>query len=281
VPVIVLSSAVDLAMGQWPFQWVLTNLQLNLIEGRSKIFGVFGPLFFLTEIWGQWGWLTIAIAILAIESGPQYRPLIYAAVFNLAAHSLVGHKEYRFIELTTVSLALLAAIGSVNAVQWLERRSGKTSVTTVTLAGLLAVWAGASAWLGRDRPLDQWFGKRSVGPELVLTAGRDPRVCGLGVIMGEYWQVSRSYLGRPMPIILLDSTPRPFPRLKPPGPETASVNAILAPDGSKAVLPAYREVKCKGDEPYRWCLYVRSGSCRPTPEARDRELQRVLAKYDM
>ena len=46
VPVVLLSGAVDLAMGQWPFQWVWTNVKLNLIEGRSAGFGVQPPGFF-------------------------------------------------------------------------------------------------------------------------------------------------------------------------------------------------------------------------------------------
>ena len=279
LPVVILTSMVDLAMGQWPFQWVWTNVQLNLIEGRSAIFGVQPPTYFLAQIWGQWRWLSLPIAVLAIESGRQYRPLLYAAIFNLAVHSLVGHKEYRFIELTSASLVLLAALGSVNAWRWLERRSGKTSSATATLAGLMVAWAGASAWLGRDRPLNQWFGERTVGPELVHAAGQDSRVCGLAGMMGEYWQVSRSYLGRPMPIILLKTASRRVALIRP-GPELASINAVIARPGSEQLLPNFSATLCKGNEQYRRCLYRRPGGCRPTPEADQLEIRRLLLKYD-
>jgi phosphatidylinositol glycan class B len=279
VPVVLLSCAVDLAMGQWPFQWVWTNVQLNLIEGRSARFGLNEPWFFITAIWGQWGWLTVPIAILAVEAGKQYRPLLYAAIFNLAVHSLVGHKEYRFIELTTAALVLLAGIGSVNAWRWLENRRDRAFPSSITLAALLVAWAGTSAWLGTGRPLDQWFGRRSTGPELVYAAGRDPRVCGVAGMTVEYWQLSRTYLGRPMPIILLESASRPA-RLKRPGPELASVNAVIAPTGSERVLPGYSATLCKGNQPYRRCLYVRPGGCAPTPEAEQLEIQRLLLKFD-
>ena len=106
-------------------------------------------------------------------------------------------------------------------------------------------------------------------------------MCGLATIKAEFWQLSRAYLGRPMPIILLDNSPRPFPRLEPPGPEAASVNAVIAPAGSGAVLPGYAMARCMGDEPYMRCLYVRPGPCRATPEARQREIQRVLTRFDM
>lgn len=280
LPVVLLSSLVDVAMGQWPFQWVWTNLQLNLIEGRSAAFGVQAPTFFLTAIWGQWGWLTIPIALLAVEAGRQYRPLLYAAVFNLAVHSVIGHKEYRFIELTTAALVLLAAIGSVNVWQRVEKRGETPLPAWAALAGLLIAWGGASAWLGQGRPLDRWFGKISHGPELVYLAGKNERVCGLATMEAEVWQLSRAYLGRPMPIILLDNTPRPNPRLNPPGPELASVNAVIAPAGAKALLPEFAVVRCMGSGAYQRCLFTRPHACRATPEARDREIQKVMIEKD-
>ena len=279
LPVVTLGGAVDMLMGQWPFQWVFTNVQLNLVEGRSANFGVQAPTFFLTAIWDQWGLLVVPFAVLAVESGKPYRPILYAAVINLAVHSIIGHKEYRFIELTSAAIVLLAAIGSVNALDWIRRRWAVAALPA--LAVLLLSWASASAWLGRDRPLDQWFGIRAAGPELVHAAGRDPRVCGLATMTGEWWQLSRAYLGRPMPIILLSNTPAPTRQLEPPGPELASVNAVIAPTGSAQMLPAYSAVSCGKDEPFRRCLYVRPGGCAPTPEARDREIQKMLIDMGM
>jgi hypothetical protein len=278
-PIILLSGTVDLVMGQWPFEWIWNNVHYNLVEGKSAQFRVHWPSFFLSAIWGQWGWLAPLFAILAIESGKPFRPLLYAAVVNLAAHSLIAHKEYRFIEFTCATIILLAAIGSVNAIRWIERKLGPPLPVTATLAGLVLSWGAASAWLGRDRPLDQWFGKESLGPELVHRAGRDPKVCGLGAPKIEYAQLSRAYLGRPMPIVLLDHTPWPR-KLLPAGAELQSVNAVMAPTGSEAVLPNFTAVHCKGEEPWRRCLYVRPGPCRPTPEAASREIQKTLGEMD-
>jgi hypothetical protein len=278
LPVIILSGTADLVMGQWPFEWVWRSVYYNVIEGRSEQFGVHRPTFFLRTIWGQWGWLAPILAVLAIESGKPFRPLLYAAVVNLAVHSLFAHKEYRFIELTTAAIVLLAAIGSVNAFRWLERRHNVPALPS--LAMLFLVWAATSAWLGRDRPLNRWFGKSSIGPELVHRAGSNPGVCGLGALALEYAQTSRAYIGRPMPIILLHHKSGPR-RLLPAGRELQSVNAVVAPTGSLAVLPGYSTAFCKGVEPWRRCLYLRPGPCKPTPEAASREIQKTLGEMDL
>jgi hypothetical protein len=281
LPAAGISGAVDLAMGQWPFQWIWVNIQLNLIEGRASGYGVEAPAFFLQAIWGQWGLLTVPILLLAIMTGRTYRPLLFAALFNLAAHSLIGHKEYRFVELSMAAIILLAAIGSVNGWRWIERRWGRSFAAAPALIALVLIWAAASAWLGRGRPLDRWFGERSVGPELAQLAGRDPRVCGIGTMTFEYWQLSRAYIGRDMPILLLDQVREPEANLKPPGRELASINAVIASSRSGPLLPGYSAVRCKGPEPYRRCLFTRPGGCQATPEADDKAIERVMLKYDI
>ena len=281
IPIAVVSGAIDLAMGQWPFQWVWTNLQMNVVQGRASWFGVEPPYFYLKLIWGQWGLLALPIALLAVESGKEYRPVLYAAVFNLAVHCLIPHKEYRFIELTTATFVMLAAIGSVNFLRWLETRRGAVFPALPALAALLLFWAVSSAWLGRGRPLDQWHGERAVGQELAYLAGQDQRICGIGTLTFEFWQLSHAYLGRPVPILLLEQVHRPRANLKPPGRELESINAVLAPASSASELPGYSAVRCKGAEPYTRCLFVRPGGCTLTPEAKDREAAKVMREHDI
>lgn len=281
LPVAALSGTVDMAMGQWPFQWVWTNIQLNVIEGRASAFGVEPPNYYLIALRDQWGLLALPLFILAVEAGRIYRPILFAAVLNIAAHSLIPHKEYRFIELSTAAIVLLAAIGSVNAWHWFERRRGKPLPATPTLIGLLFVWAAASAWLGRNSPLDRWHAQRSSGQELAYIAGRDPRVCGIATMTFEFWQLSRAYIGRPMPIYLLDQVRRPHANFVPPGGELASFNAVIGPRRAAPLLPGYSTVRCKGREPYSRCLYVRPGGCVATAEGQAKEIQKVMLKHDI
>lgn len=278
LPALILSGTTDLVMGEWPFEWVFNNIHYNLIEGRADDFGVEPASYYLSTIWIFWGWLTPMIVISAIASGKPFRPLLYAAICNLIVHCLIPHKEYRFIELTCLSLIILAAIGSVNLLQWLYRKRPRATPQILWLVALISVWAAASVWLGRDRPLNRWFANGSFGPELDYLAGRDPRVCGLGVLEVDFAQTSRAYLGRPMPIVALRHTERPQ-NLLPPGEALQSVNAVIAPPNSSRLLPGYGVVKCKlGDVPR--CLFIRDGACRPTRAANERELQRVMILTD-
>ena len=281
LPVLLLSGTVDLMMGQWPFEWVWVNIQQNVIAGRASAFGVEPAEFYVTTLWSIWGFLAIPILIFAVEAGKSYRPILFAAVINFAAHGLIPHKEYRFIELSIAAILLLAAIGSVNVWRSIERRQGKLLPALPTLVAIILAWAAASAWLGRDRPLDQWFGERGSGQELAYIAGRDPRVCAVATMTFEFWQLSRAYLGRPMPIYLLDQVKRPRANLTPLGPEQTSFNAVVAPRPAAAILPGYDRVKCKGPEPFSRCLYIRPGSCTPTPGASAKEIQKVMLAHDL
>jgi hypothetical protein len=281
LPVVFFSGTVDMVMGQWPFQWVWTNFQMNVVQGRASWYGVDPPVYYLTALWGQWGLLTLPIVILAIESGKSFRPILFAAVFNLAAHSLIPHKEYRFIELTTAVIIILAAIGSVNMWRAIEQRRGRPLPAVPMLAALLLVWAGASALLGRGRPLDQWHGQRSTGQELAYLAGRDPRVCGIGTMTFEFWQLSRAYIGRDMPILLLDQVRGRNANIAPPGRELESINAVIAPSRAAPLLSGYSLIRCKGPQPFSRCLYVRPGGCRRTPEGYARQVQKVMLEHDI
>src|SRR3546814_9404005 len=71
------------------------------------------------------------------------------AVVHLLFHSLIGHKEYRFVLLTAALLVILAAIGTADLLRRVPR--GRLMIAA---AGVMAVWAGGSAALaaGNFRP---------------------------------------------------------------------------------------------------------------------------------
>ena len=62
----------------------------------------------------------------ALEAGAAVardRPLVWALSANLLFHSLIAHKEYRFVWISTWSVLVLAAITATLLAVWLVARS--------------------------------------------------------------------------------------------------------------------------------------------------------------
>lgn len=281
VPVLLLSSAIDLWFGYWPFQWVLTNIHFNLVEGRSALFGVEPAGWFLGEIWIRMGLLMPLLLLFAVEAGPRMRPLLWAAVANLAVHSLIGHKEYRFIELSMTILVLLAAFGSVNVARKVVGRYKARISNDAMVAVILCLWATASAIVATvETRLKAGYDQTNDLRQMHL-AGKDPRICGVGMMVGEYMLTSKAYFGRPVDLYMLNGTPLPGGKLVRPGSEMPSMNAVIADANAGRLLPGYVQRSCSGMQSYRRCLYVRAGGCAPTAEGRRREIQAALLIRDL
>ncbi|MDW4588088.1 hypothetical protein NQ227_25305, partial [Escherichia coli] len=77
-------------------------------------FGVTPPSAYLGNFLVVWS-AAIMLPIVAIWRGWRHAPLLLAvALVNLAFHSLIAHKEYRFVFLSVVLLILVAALGSAD-----------------------------------------------------------------------------------------------------------------------------------------------------------------------
>lgn len=273
-----LSATVDAAMGQVPFGWIWSNIDHNLVRGVSERFGVDGISYYFRLLIVRWGAWTPALMLLPLLVASRYPGLFLAAVVNLAVHTAIGHKEYRFIWLTIEIFVLLSAIASAGLLGRLldRRRAGKAGRAFAT-ALLMAGWAAGSLALAqRDRIWPNWnrFGSRM---QATADAGRVEGLCGIAVYRTDYWSASHVYLRRDVPIYFpyrrdRAAANRPLARSAP------AYNVILAPAGAAGVMPAgYRMLSCRYDGGQRTCLYRRSGGC--DPETAERELlQHVIAR---
>lgn len=259
-----LGAASDLARGAVPFSWIFVNFGMNVGEGRAARFGTSGPLQYLVDLYFHFGAGPLLFAgLCALMAGRRYWPLLVAAVLTVAAHSLIAHKEYRFIWLATLTLLTLAGIGSVNLLQLLAGRLGRGGRELVMLGALAAVWALLS--LSSFQITGGYTAFRGGGAlsKLGVAAARRPEVCRLAIVEAYYGYVTPAILPRPLPLSIAPKGvyegPLPLP------PELArSANALLAekrPLGTQA----YRQVACLRLPEERPCLYVRPGSCAPAP----------------
>ena len=268
------AGAVDLASGQWPFEWVVRYFEANIIEGRAASFGVDPASAYLTWFLVEWSFALPLIVGFAWLAGRRGWPLLAAALATIALHLTIGHKEYRFLALAVSTLVLLAAIGSVNAMQrWPSLLLGDLKKQGAAL-GLVLRWVAVSAFLWAIGPAMLQTEKRhrpTIG--LIRDAASDPAICGVAMEATYYWRFSHALAGRPVPAYLLLPSevrdPSAVRRLSP------GFDAAVFPEGT--ALPAgYRRDACVAEEDKRNCLFVRPGGCGDAPGLERHGLQRMI-----
>lgn len=276
VPLLV-SAGIDIAVGQWPLGWVIENVRHNVVEDKAAQFGEFGMLAYGQMLWLAWSFMLIPILWLAAPGARRFPALAIAAAVNVAVHLLIGHKEYRFILLSTQIVVLLAAIGSVDVVAGLRRGLGtKAPSRNAMLAGLAVAWGLASATLAASDLADPGWRRQDAGYRLLREAAQR-QACGVAIFHGPSYPAWGS-------LWLHNDTPQYYFL----GPDRAgerrnaaalsySFNAIVA-DPSRIDLPGFTQRACEGNGADRACLAMRPGPCRRDAASDHWLLQRVMER---
>lgn len=267
----------DLVMGMTPFGWVLVGLRMNVGEGIAARFGTSGPFAYLGMLDLHLWPIFIPVLVGALFSGPRHRPLLLAALANLLAHSLIGHKEYRFVWLTTLTLLLLAAVALVRLADRLARDRGHSRGTDLRgalgLCCVVALLSGVSSWMTGGS--SAWRGGGAI-PRLAEMATTDGAVCGVAVAYEFKSHVVPALLPRPVPLMLAPEGV--LNGMRPLSPRLAAAANALVLNANTPVPSAYVRRTClplAGDSP---CLYIRPGSC--APDAGD-SYQQAIARHGL
>ena len=271
-----LGVASDLANGQVPLRWVWANIAQNIGAGRAARFGTSGPLDYLAMLFAGLGPCAPLILLAACFAGKRYRPLLAAALVTILAHSLIGHKEYRFIWLAVFTLLVLAAIASVSLLDlWLARRKPQWREAPPLLALCLGWGAVAlAAWAAT-----QGAASLRGGGEITRAAhavARLSQVCGLAVPLQWHNNVISAYLRRDVAIYEIPEAVMQGTSPLPPAIVRAA-NAMLAP---APPAPGYVATSCHTGPGNTACLFVRPGPCEPAP-ARTFERQTYMQANDL
>jgi hypothetical protein len=263
LPVVLLSAAVDWAMGQMPFAWVAANFHENVVVGRSHLWGVEKPTFYLKAIGKIWTFALPPIVLLAWLGARRYPALLAMAIAHLAIMSLIAHKEYRYILPSTATIVVLAALGSGDAILWARARWPRGPWLMVALG----LWAAASILISRPRFVAYDWSQATPSLQAFAVARDLPGLCGLAV-HGIWWSHTGgyAYLHRPVPLYL--------PDLRQDGDRAVasgapSFNALVAPPRATGIPASFHAARCFGQASrfpdQAACLYVRAGSCDPAP----------------
>lgn len=249
----------NLAMGAVPFRWMIEAARINLLEGRAKAYGTLPLTGYFTLLAWYWYLALVPILLLAWLGARRYPVLLWIALVHLACHSLIAHKEYRFVLASSALLVILAAIGSAE----LLRRVPRERLVLATIAAL-TVWGGTSAVLARGNFAPNWTIEADLA-EALDKAGRPGKTCGLALYRARD-TVAGSYAlyRRATPIYVLGSAEEARRHAD-------AYDVMLAPQNRLAEAPpAYVLESCAApgitDAP--GCVLRRAGSCTADPGAR-------------
>jgi len=254
-PILLLSAVIDLAMGAAPFGWLVENIRQNILLGRSSLYGVSTWLYPMALI-GVWKLWLMPMLLLCWIGARRYPGLMLAALANFAVHSLIGHKEYRFILLTTTLISILAAIGTADAVQWLVRRSATDRARQFTWIAA-GGWLLASASIAATPPVRPWWSQQQAQLAAFAALRDATEACGIS-IYGFDWSETAgyTYLHRPVPLYVYDLNQRDAVMR-----DTPAFNRIIQP-ATLGPAPGFAPERCfsgEGGPPI--CVYRRPGRC--------------------
>ncbi|MEQ1497493.1 MAG: hypothetical protein ABL914_02450 [Novosphingobium sp.] len=252
----------DLIAGQVPLRWIWINFQFNMIEGRAARFGREPALAYLGMLLVHLGPLAVFIAAGAVFSPGRYRPLVYALAVNLLFHSMIAHKEYRFIWISVLAALILAAITSVN----LARRSAAARGMRLGWGGMVVL---AVVWLivglSANARSGGAYSLRGGAPiPLAAQAGvGQGKACGIA--LPDQWRAHLvpALLPREVPLYVAPEAVKAAIEPLPPG-IAASANVLVFPDLPRGTT-GYVEQGCYTNGVIRACTYVRPGACSADP----------------
>ncbi|WDS38107.1 hypothetical protein [Pseudoxanthomonas sp.] len=258
-----LDAVVDaLVGGHPPLRWIYENFRINLVEKKSASFGTEPWYWYLQQIGGLWKYTSLVLVPLIFLGARRYPVLLAVALVNVLAHSLIPHKEYRFILLSAVLLVLLAAIGSADLMlRWAHGDQQK--LRRNVLIGI-AFWCLASWLLAYHSPLKRFWKSGRPLIEAMQLAGADPKACGLALYQPPYpLTANYVYYHRDTPIYLFNTPEDRGAAMRYRG----AFDTVLSLPGVGALSPEYALLGCTSKE---YCVYRRPGECSGTvPEDYD------------
>ena len=255
--VALLGGLLDWATWGRPFHSLLTYVEFNLIVGGASSFGVEPFTFYFSTLWSSTGPALILLAA-CFCLGALVEPVLAGAVVAFVlAHSLLPHKEFRFL---VPCLPLFAAVAGIGVERVLSRLPAGRIVgpaSAVALTGIFAfglrhlTYEQMGQYLGTERAsLSVW--KSEEEPTLLLAeAGERQDLCGVAVLKSRAaFTGGYTYLHRDVPLLYQSELC-----------SAAPANYVVAPvDYDPQTLPsAYTLERQRGS----WGLFRREGTCSP------------------
>jgi hypothetical protein len=149
--VVVFAGMLDAWSWGTPFISYYNSVVFNVVYGISSRFGEEQPLYYLAKLFvGSWGLFAIAAAY-GIANWRQCWPILLLIASVLLPHSLIAHKEYRFVFVVVPLLLIFLAdkFRSTTAPLLADRGNWVIEVAVAIVAAISVVGGAVTGVMGR------------------------------------------------------------------------------------------------------------------------------------
>jgi hypothetical protein len=193
------------------FQSIWLNFARNSLQGMATAIGTQPPGFYLKYLIIALLPLPLLLGLAAVGA-TRFPALAIAAVATVVIHSLVPHKEVRFIYLALAAAPILIGLGATRVLGLLAARYGPRAIT-LGAPSFLALGAVLSCYIATGPLGARWSFERGM-VHAFLAAHREPDLCGLQVRDIPSWRSGGyTYLNRDVPLMFAPYVPE----VRPPG----------------------------------------------------------------
>jgi hypothetical protein len=233
------------------FHSAMVYVRFNLIEGRASSFGTAPPWHYVTSLITAEGATVIPLVLLSLAAMRRTPDLAWVIIVFLAVHSLIPHKELRFVFPILPLLAAHAAVGFD-----LVKPQVQGAVLFLALLSLTALPWLTFGRLGIHDPPRETNALDFGGPynRLLQKAGTLDDLCGLRIEGFPHWRTGGyAYFHKNAPLY----------RAEKPGEGAGHFNYVIAAKGAFAgtelaldhdVALIRLDTACTPDPAYDWRL---------------------------
>lgn len=253
----------DALTWDYPFQSLLANIRVNIVEQKSHQYGVEAWSFYLGKWLDIWDLAVVPIALLFLLAMRRNVLLGLMPIAIVLTHMLFAHKEYRFVFPAVPFIVILAGLGTAQIFARLQSVVRQRLVAGIALSGFILAWGALSGVLATsDAFRYNWYLRRDALDAYALLRGRED-LCGIG-LSGVHWFFTGgyTYLHRDIPIVIPVYASESL---------SFAYNYALASSETLLDDAAFTAFRCWEGEDI--CIFHRAGPCE---RARGMEANEVL-----
>jgi GPI mannosyltransferase 3 len=245
ISVAIVFGLVDAITWSFPFYSYWAYFRENIVNHKAAGFGILPWYYYFVSLFVHTG----PLALFALIGVRRSLILGWISLAILLPHSVIAHKEFRYIYPVLPLLLILAAIGQIDFLQFVERKLQWRPLPQINF--LIAAGFVLTCSLALASQFPRWQKARG-GLRAFSLLSEDRDACGLAIFHVKWWDTGGyTYLHRPIPIFFL------------PGSDdgasiSQSFNRLVMPQSDAVPFPGYQVSSCRDGV----CVYRRAGPCQ-------------------